>query len=388
MRAIDAHTAQISDQIACPAVDILFLHQLAHALHSCSSFFRCHLQRVADSICRPFNVVRVNENSVDEFTGGAGEPAQQQHPLFVVTCSYELLCDQVHPVMQRCHQAKIGCTIVTRNLLMAVVPFQEDNRPPLATLEPPVDSVRLGFDIGEQVMIALNVRATGSNNLDKSKLSLIIRMFLEHAFNCQKTLDDSFCVIHTIHPDTKKQCLNPQFAEKCDAIQIRRLCIVEPNRRFGEFHTDREGLDDCAVPGAIHRKVFPIDARFESSVNCVQEVRAVSLHVEPNQIGSQHSAQQFSLPWANSKSSRARPRNVPEDRNPSVGAFFLDQSREQRKVVILHEYYRRVGSRHLLQYCPRELLVCCFVTSPIRCAEDESRMSNVTQWQQTFGGQA
>src|SRR5258708_29713533 len=150
--------------------------------------------------------------------------------------------------MQRCNQEKIGCTIVTRNLLMAVVPFQEDNRPPLATLEPPVDPVRLDFDIGEQVMIALDVRATGSANLDKSKLPLVIRMFLEHAFNCQKTLNDSFCVIHAIHPDTKKQCLNPQFAEKCDAIQIGRISIVWPNQHFGEFHTDREGLDDPAVP--------------------------------------------------------------------------------------------------------------------------------------------
>jgi hypothetical protein len=58
-------------------------------------------------------------------------------------------------------------------------------------------------------MIALNVRTTRGTNLDKSKLPLIIRMFLEHAFNCQKTLNDSFRVIHTIYPDTKKQCFNP-----------------------------------------------------------------------------------------------------------------------------------------------------------------------------------
>src|SRR6185436_8057329 len=110
--------------------------------------------------------------------------------------------------MQRCNQAKIGRTIVAGNFLVAVVPFQEDYRPPLATLEPAVDSVRLGFDIGEQVMIALDGRATRCANRNKSKLPLIVRMFLEQAFNCQKPLNDSFRVIHAIYPDTKKQSFN------------------------------------------------------------------------------------------------------------------------------------------------------------------------------------
>ncbi len=101
MRVIDAHTAQISNQIACPPVDILFLDQPTHALHPCPSFFRGHFQRVADSICRPLNVVRVHQDSIEKLTGGPSEPAQQEYPLFIVTCGNEFLRDQVHAIMQR-----------------------------------------------------------------------------------------------------------------------------------------------------------------------------------------------------------------------------------------------------------------------------------------------
>src|SRR5207245_6980176 len=97
MRVIDAHTAQISDQIACPAVDILFLHQLAHALHSYSSFFRCHLQRVADSICRPFNVVRVKKTTLDDSTAAPVNPPNQRHPWSAWTSTPNPIATRFNP---------------------------------------------------------------------------------------------------------------------------------------------------------------------------------------------------------------------------------------------------------------------------------------------------
>src|SRR5215472_5353339 len=116
------------------------------------------------------------------------------------------------------------------------------------------------------------MRATGSADLDKRKPSLITRMFLEHALNGQEALDDSLRIIHAIDTDPEKQCLDSQFAKECDAIQIWRISIIENSRSLGELHTDRKRLDDGAMPGSVHRKMLPIDAGFESSIHCIQEV--------------------------------------------------------------------------------------------------------------------
>src|SRR5207248_8830008 len=122
-----------------------------------------------------------HQNSIAQFTSGAGEAAKNQNSLFVVPRGDKLLRHQVHPVVEGGHQAEIGRLVVALDLLVAVVPLQEDDWLPSARLEAPVDPFGLGFHVGKQVVIALDMRTAGGANLYKGKLALISRVFLERS---------------------------------------------------------------------------------------------------------------------------------------------------------------------------------------------------------------
>src|SRR5439155_5692810 len=108
----------------------------------------------------------------------------------------KLLSDQVHPVVQGGHEVEICRLVVALDLLVAVMPLQEYDWLPPARLEAPVNSFGLGFHVSQQVVIALDVRATGCSDLDEGKLPLIGRVFLEHSLDGQATFQNSLCVIH------------------------------------------------------------------------------------------------------------------------------------------------------------------------------------------------
>ena len=74
---------------------------------------------------------------------------------------------------------------------------------------------------------------------------------------------------------------------------------------------------------ALHREVFPIDARLDDPVDRLQKIGAMRLDVESDQIGAQQAIHQLALPGANSEGLRIRPRNVPEDRDPRVRPLCL-----------------------------------------------------------------
>ena len=61
---------------------------------------------------------------------------------------------------------------------------------------------------------------------------------------------------------------------------------------IGNGRTERE------MAAAVDREMLPVDARFQSAVHGVQEIVAVRLDVEADQIGAQHAVEQFALPGA------------------------------------------------------------------------------------------
>ena len=91
--------------------------------------------------------------------------------------------------------------------------LQKHNRFPGAGLETPVDSLRLGLNISEQIMVPLDVGAAGGADLYEYKFALIRRAFLQHAFDRQKPLEDSFGVIDAIDAHAYKPCLHPKLSK-------------------------------------------------------------------------------------------------------------------------------------------------------------------------------
>ena len=90
-------------------------------------------------------------------------------------------------------------------------------------------------------------------------------------------------------------------------------------------------------PAPVDRKPLPLNAAFEHLVHGVEEVVAVRLDLEADQVGAQQAVQQFALPGADSERLGIGPGNVPEDRHARVGTQLLHQPRQQREVVVLHQ---------------------------------------------------
>ena len=75
---------------------------------------------------------------------------RDQHAAFVAPRRQKFLRHQIHAIVQRSHQAKIGGAVVALNLFVAVVPLQKYDGLPLAGLKAPVDSFRFGFHLGQE----------------------------------------------------------------------------------------------------------------------------------------------------------------------------------------------------------------------------------------------
>ena len=76
-----------------------------------------------------------------------------------------------------------------------------------------------------------------------------------------------------------------------------------------------------AMVQALHREVVPVDARFDDPVDSLQEISAMRLNVESDQVGSQQPIHQFALPGTNSERLRIRPRDVPKNGHARVRAL-------------------------------------------------------------------
>src|SRR5438128_12530937 len=112
---------------------------------------------MADGLGGMLDVIRIHQYGITQLTSGTGEAAEDENSLFVPPCGDKLLSHKIHPVVQGCHQAEVGSAVVTLALLVAVLPLLEDDGLPIASLETPVDSFRLGFDVGKQIVVALDV---------------------------------------------------------------------------------------------------------------------------------------------------------------------------------------------------------------------------------------
>src|SRR5690242_1002017 len=123
---------------------------------------------------------------------------------------------------------------------MAVLPVQEDNRLPLGSLKAPVDAFGFDFDISQEVVIALDMGAAGSANLDKGEFFPIDRVLLEQPLNGQKALQNALGVIDAIHSHPEEQGFHPGFLQQLYPFRVSILLRLNP--RTGYVHADWKWL--------------------------------------------------------------------------------------------------------------------------------------------------
>src|SRR4026207_57205 len=118
-------------------------------------------------------------------------------------------------------------------------------------------------------------------------------------------------------------------------------------------------------PPLRDREVLPVHPALDGPLHRLEEVVAVVLGVEADEIGAQHSLQDLGLPRADAEGLEVRPRDVPEDLHPRVRPSLLHIQREQGKVIVLDQDQGRLHAIHLVDESEGELPVHRVVLLPV-----------------------
>src|SRR5262249_55236222 len=149
---------------------------------------------------------------------------------------------------------------------MAMVPLEENDWLPTLVSEAPVDALGLSIHLGKKIVIALDVRAAGSANLNKAELAMVARMRIEKSFHGEKALQDSFGVIHTVHSHAEVDRLNAQLFEESFARRAGGRKFRVAGRFVRGSDADGEWAHHGHVRLAVHREVVPLHAALERAV--------------------------------------------------------------------------------------------------------------------------
>ncbi len=174
-------------------------------------------------------------------------------------------------------------------------------------------------------MVALDVSAAGGTDLDEGEDPLIGRILLQEALNRKKPFHNPLGVVEAVDANAHRGGFDAEgLQQRCSFFVsglVRGLGV-----RIGEGDTDGERADGSVVIEALDGEVLPTDAGLDDAIDRLQEVGAMRLNVESNEVSAQQSVDEFTLPGANTECFGIRPRNVPEDGDASVGAGLLDHS--------------------------------------------------------------
>ena len=130
-------------------------------------------------------------------------------------------------------------------------------------------------------------------NLDKGKLALIARMFLEQPFHRQKSLQNSFRIVHAVHADTEQCRLESRSSNIAERSIVSRFFGSDSGVPIGKstlIGNGRTGV--CGRVGSP--KSVPNRSRDSKTRSAdLQEVVTVRLDVESDEVGAEQPVQQF-----------------------------------------------------------------------------------------------
>ena len=128
-----------------------------------------------------------------------------------------------------------------------------------------------------------------------------------------------------------------------------------------------------------------VDARLERAIHGVQEIVAVILDMKPEQIVAEQAVQDVLLPRTDAEGLAVGPRDVPELAHRDVGARVLDEARQQREVIILHEHHGPVVA-DFVDHGIGETAIHAHVLMPVHVVELRPRIRDMAQRPQRVVG--
>src|SRR5580704_19540615 len=148
---------------------------------------------------------------------------------------------------------------------------------------------------------------------------------------------------------------------------------------FAEINANRKWTNKRHVAMALHRKTFPLYARFNSGFHGFKEIVAVRLNVEANQVGTKEAIQKFTLPGTNSEGLRIGPWDVPENGDACIGTCVLKHARQKREMIVLNQNQRLFHTFHLGQCSVRKFAVRSLIGLPIRRSKNGACVRDVAK---------
>ena len=212
--------------------------------------------------------------------------------------------------------------------------------------------------------------------------------FFKEGLDAAEAFRDALGVVDAVHADAHEGGLDAQVVEQRGAFQVRQVL----GQRFGVRAIDRdadgERLYQRQMPFAQNTEALAVDARLESAIDRIQEIVAMALDVESDQVGAEQSVEQLALPGANAERLGIGPGDVPEDGDAGIRAPLLDHPRQERKVIVLDEHHGRFFLGDFLEHGIGELAVHHPVGFPVVNAKDRPRVRDVTERPQALIGEA
>ena len=238
------------------------------------------------------------------------------------------------------------------------------------------------------MLITIDLGAAGGANLHKRKAALVGGVKFEKVLDASEALQNSLGVVEAIDADPQQACFDAEFGAERGAFVAGVAPLERFRRGLRKRDTDRVGAHASHVASAVDGETIPFGESFEGAVHCCQEIIAVRLDVETDEIGSQKAIQQFALPGADAEDFGIGPGDMPEDGYASVGARFLDHAGKQREVIVLDEDDGRFGAFHFLEHGVGKVAIHALVIQPILGPKDRARVRDVTERPQTLVGKA
>src|SRR4029453_7308905 len=153
---------------------------------------------------------------------------------------------------------------------------------PRIRLEPLVDIADAFFDLALDLLVAIDGGAAGRSQLHEHQSLAVLRIGLEEVPERGEALRQPLRVVDALDAHTDELGRDPELPQQLGAGLARRI-VDELGR-----DADRERLDVRRVVTARHREALPVDARLDRAIDRLQEVVAVVLRVEPDQVRAEH----------------------------------------------------------------------------------------------------
>ena len=215
------HAGRIHQHAPGPAVDVKLLHNAAHAAHPGPLLGRRHRQSQMQGGRTLIDVVRIDDQRLGQLSGRAGELAEDQHALLVVSRRDEFFGHEIHAVMQAADDAEVGPSVIGGDVLRIVMFDPQING--LVSLSPEslIDAFGRGDDLLRELLILLNLGAAGSGDLDEGERADPFRLQLQQPFNGKEPLENALRIVQPFDADTDAMRVR-ESVDRADMCPARR----------------------------------------------------------------------------------------------------------------------------------------------------------------------